>query len=583
MHKMAQLLPRRISIFGLKSFKLMGRIPMKTLRYTLPAILLLGLGILLGWNLQQALSGTDTLASLRKLEEAFLTITQRYVDPVTPEPLVEEAIRAMLKELDPHSVYITAEEMKEIRESYQGSFGGVGIWFEVVNDTARVVATISGGPSETAGLLPGDRIVAINDSSAIGFSSNEIQKRLKGPEGTKVKVTIRRLGVAKPLEFVITRDRIPLYTVDAAYLLDDGQTGYIRINRFAMTTYDEFLQHLDRLLRQGMQRLVLDLRDNPGGIMEAAVELVDEFLPAGQTIVYTRGRIAQADQSHRSTSGGRFESQPLIVLVNQNSASASEIVAGALQDNDRALVVGLRTFGKGLVQNQFTLSDGSVLQLTIARYYTPSGRLIQTPYRNGDEEDYYRQKFANYDAATFHPRDYLNEIPDSLKFQTVHSRIVFGGGGIMPDIVVAPDTTSILLEVSRRNLAFTFVRDWFSKHEQELRQRWTNRRQEFMASFSVDEAMWKAFMEYAHKQGLFNAGAPAARSFTPADAETQRTELSILLKAHLAWQLFGREAWFPLVNQIDPVLQEALKHWDQAETLAAYFQPRKTNSPQKGR
>lgn len=554
----------------------------KSLRYTLPAVLLLALGILLGWNLQQAVSNTDTLASLRKLEEAFLTITQRYVDPVEPEPLAEEAIRAMLTELDPHSVYIPAEEMKEIRESYQGSFGGIGIWFEVVDDTARVVATISGGPSETVGLQPGDRIIQIEDSNAIGLSSNEIQKRLKGPEGTQVKVTIRRLGIREPLSFVITRGRIPLYTVDASYMLDE-KTGYIRISRFAMTTYDEFLDHLDRLKRQGMERLVLDLRGNPGGIMETAVELADELLPEGYTIVYTRGRIAQTQMTRRSTAGGRFETQPTIVLVDRNSASASEIVAGALQDNDRALIVGLRTFGKGLVQNQFPLSDGSAVQLTVARYYTPSGRLIQTPYHGGDLEDYYRQKFADYETTVFHPEDYINVIPDSLKFQTVHGRTVFGGGGILPDVIVPPDTNSILMEINRRNLAATFIRTWFNQHEQEIRQQWNHRKDVFLTSFEVDDALWQSFLSYARQQGLFAADSAATLRFTVAQAEAHRQTLSTLLKAYLAWQLFGREVSIPLFNEIDPMLQEALKHWNRAEALAAHFTLKASDPLRKGR
>lgn len=554
----------------------------KSLRYTLPAVLLLALGILLGWNLQQAVSNTDTLASLRKLEEAFLTITQRYVDPVEPEPLAEEAIRAMLTELDPHSVYIPAEEMKEIRESYQGSFGGIGIWFEVVDDTARVVATISGGPSEAVGLQPGDRIIQIEDSNAIGLSSNEIQKRLKGPEGTQVKVTIRRLGIREPLSFVITRGRIPLYTVDASYMLDE-KTGYIRISRFAMTTYDEFLDHLDRLKRQGMERLVLDLRGNPGGIMETAVELADELLPEGYTIVYTRGRIAQTQMTRRSTAGGRFETQPTIVLVDRNSASASEIVAGALQDNDRALIVGLRTFGKGLVQNQFPLSDGSAVQLTVARYYTPSGRLIQTPYHGGDLEDYYRQKFADYETTVFHPEDYINVIPDSLKFQTVHGRTVFGGGGILPDVIVPPDTNSILMEINRRNLAATFIRTWFNQHEQEIRQQWNHRKDVFLTSFEVDDALWQSFLSYARQQGLFAADSAATLRFTVAQAEAHRQMLSTLLKAYLAWQLFGREVSIPLFNEIDPMLQEALKHWNRAEALAAHFTLKASDPLRKGR
>jgi carboxyl-terminal processing protease len=546
--------------------------------YLIPALLLLIIGTVLGMKIESLLSGNDTFEQLKKLEDAFLVVDRHYVEKVDPKHLSESAIAGMLKALDPHSVFISAEEVAEVQEGYRGSFGGIGIWFEPAateKDTAKVTSTIPDGPSETLGVMAGDRIIAINDSSAIGMNSNAIQKRLKGPVGTKVKMTVKRPGVRQPLEFVITRDRIPLYSIDSSYMVDD-ETGYIRIGRFAMTTHQEFVSRLRELKEQGMNRLILDLRSNPGGIKSAAVNVADELLKEGKTIVYTRGRNPEENEVDRSTPGGLFEENPVIVLVNGGSASGSEIVAGALQDHDRALLVGQRTFGKALVQRPFPLSDGSVLQITVSRYFTPAGRLIQTPYKDGDLESYFEQKMETRKLD-------LDHVPDSLKFRTDHGRIVIGGGGIMPDVVITRDTTlsfyaPLVSAVRERNLDILFVRDWFNRHERSLRDRWKDRREAFMASFTVGPEMWDAFWAYAEKEGelhLVDADSVRAEEgyFDRADAERHRAVLETLLKARLAQRLYRSEAGYPLFNRIEPEFNEALKHWPEAARLAAMQTP----------
>ncbi|QXD15482.1 S41 family peptidase [Rhodocaloribacter litoris] len=544
-------------------------------RSLLFAVILLLLGAALGMQIDAAVSGDDTFEQLKKLEDAFLVIDRQYVEKVNPKVLAESAIAGMLKALDPHSTFIPAEEVAELQESYRGSFGGIGIWFEPAateKDTAKVTSTIPDGPSEMVGLMPGDRIVAINDSSAIGMNSQAIQKRLKGLVGTKVKVTVIRPGARRPLDFVITRDQIPLYSIDSAYMVDD-RTGYVRIGRFAMTTHQEFVEHMRRLKARGMQRLILDLRDNPGGIKQTAVQVADELLKAGKTIVYTRGRNPAESEVDRSTPGGLFEEEPVIVLVNGNSASGSEIVAGALQDHDRALIVGRRTFGKALVQRPFPLSDGSVLQVTVSRYYTPAGRLIQTPYENGDLEGYFEQKVATRELN-------LDEVPDSLKYKTAHGRVVVGGGGILPDVVVTADSTHpflapVVMAVRERALDVRFIRDWFNRHERALREQWADRQEAFMQTFEVDEALWQEFWRYAAEEGPLHlvsdgAAAPAEGRFARSEAEAHRAVLATLLKARLAQRLYRSEAGYPIFNPIEPDFQQAMQLWKRAEALAAF-------------
>ena len=542
--------------------------------YILPAAIVLLVGTLFGMKLESSLSGEDTFDQLRKLKDAFVIINQQYVDDVSSEDVVENAITGMLEGLDPHSSYISRDELAELQESYQGSFGGVGIWFEILRDTARVISTISDGPSEAAGVLAGDRIVAINDSAAVGMSADQVRERLKGRIGTEVDMTVRRALTGREHKVTITRDRIPLYTVDASYMVDD-QTGYIRINRFAMTTFEEFLDALEELKTEGMQRLVLDLRSNPGGIMETAVRMVDEMLSSDEMIVYTRGRDSGAEASFRSRRGGRFADEPIIVLVNEYSASASEIVAGALQDHDRALVVGQRTFGKGLVQNQFPLPDGSMLQMTVAHFYTPSGRLIQTPYESGDQEDYLEEKFRDYNASSFDPSAYVESIPDSLRFRTANGRMVFGGGGILPDYVVARDSAYVLRLVTGSGMDAVYGREWFADNEQSLRVQWTDQQESFLNSFSVSGEMWDGFVDFMTENGITLVDDPDEASLQEArlaraELNEFRPQLEIYLKGRIAQELYGSRAWFDVYRHVDPELTAALSLWDRAETLAAY-------------
>ncbi len=548
--------------------------------YIVPGVLLLILGTLAGMTLESSLSD-DTMSNLRKLEDAFVIINKKYVEDVSAEVMAEKAILAMLKNLDPHSTYVSAKEAKEVQEGYQGSFGGIGIWFEIPrndddysDDTVRVVSTISDGPSELAGIIAGDRIVRIDDSSAVGLSTTDVTKSLKGTIGTQVRVAVKRRGVRDVLEFTLTRDRIPLYTVDASFMVDD-RTGYVRVSRFSMETYDEFMEHVSELEKQGMERLVLDLRSNPGGIMEAAVQIVDEIVPGDNMIVYTQGRNQDATSAYRTRRSGKLESKPVIVLVNEYSASASEIVAGALQDHDRALIVGQRTFGKGLVQNQFPLPDGSFLQMTVARYYTPSGRLIQTPYDDGDQKNYYEHKLASREVATYDPGKYRESIPDSLHFTTEHGRDVFGGGGILPDYVVQPDSSQLMRAVLGSGLDVRFVRQWFIEHEGGLRDTWGDRQEAFAAEFSIADELWDAFWEFSDENGVKISDSeseidPSEGVFARADADERRFELETYLRARVGQELFGNRALYSIFKDIDLELRESMKLWDRAEMLAAY-------------
>lgn len=515
----------------------------------------------------------DTTEQLRKLEEAFLIINRHYVEDVDPAGLAETAIDAMLSALDPHSSYINAEAFTEVAESYRGAFGGIGIWFEIPDsDTAQVVSPIEGGPSEKAGLRAGDRIIAVDDTSVVGAGDDEVKRRLKGPVGTTVEVTLKRLGLMQPFTVTITRDLIPLYSVTSSYMVDNA-TGYIKISRFAQSTYQEFVQAVFELKGRGMQRLLLDLRDNPGGIMGVAVAIVDELLAGEALIVYTEGR-AMPREMFRAGHAGLFESQPVIVLVNRNSVSASEIVAGALQDHDRALIVGQRTYGKGLVQNQFPLPDESRLQMTTARYYTPSGRLIQTPYEEGNREDYLEQKYEGLIKAMQDPDLYADSIPDSLKHVTTHGRTVFGGGGILPDHTIHGDTTMAPLIVAMYDGAlFLAFRSWFDQHEQALRADWEDHQGEFMSSFVFVGPYWNQFWQSAAEAAMpilivDQSPDPSSLRFAAADLEDNRSTLELYFKALLARQLYGARDAYPLFNQIDPAFLESLTLWDQAGELA---------------
>lgn len=552
----------------------------KLRRFLLPAFLLLFIGLALGTHVDALFGGDDTFDQLKKLESAFLLIDRQYVEEIQPEKLVESAILAMLEDLDPHSSYIDAEHVRAVQDEYQGAFGGIGILFEIpVNDTARVSSTIPDGPSETVGIVAGDRMIAVDGESIVGAGSLEIQNKLKGPRNTRVTLTVVRPGLEEPIDFTITRAIIPLFSIDSSYMVDE-RTGYIRIGRFAMTTHEEFLDHLERLKRQGLERLILDLRGNPGGIKRTAVQITDELLGGKGIIVSTRGRDPRENEVDEVTPGGAFDSGPVIVLVDENSASGSEIVAGALQDHDRALIVGKRTFGKGLVQRPFELPDGSLLQMTVAKYYMPSGRLIQTPYENGELDNYYKEKIADFEQATLRPSAYLDDIPDSLKFETRHGRPVYGGGGVMPDIVFAPDSLSPLATPLVRHLqvkgtVFLYVRDLIDGKGAGMRETWKGRQSDFNRQFKVSNSIWTDLVEYAGtKSFTFTPDISAVDHdkgiYTTVELESVRETLETIIKARIAQRIYRSAAWWPVFNTIDPTVNAALDLWTNAETLSAF-------------
>lgn len=539
-------------------------------------------GVVLGMKLTPLFGNDDAVLSLRKLEDAYIVIMSKYVDDVDPAELAESAIRGMLTELDPHSVYIDAERMKQVNEEFDAGYEGIGISYEFVSgpdgrDTLAVLNPLPGGPSDEVGLFTGDRIIAIDGTSAIGFDSDQVKASLKGPRGTTVSVTVRRPGVAEDLSFTIKRDKIPLNTVDSAYMVD-SETGFVKINRFARTTHSEFRQAVISLKEQGMRRLILDLRDNQGGYMDMAVKLTDELLPAGKSIVSAKGRLPDTNESYTARSGGLFETEPVIVLVNHNSASASEIVAGALQDHDRALIVGSRTFGKGLVQKQYALNDGSTLRVTISRYYTPSGRLIQTEYDEGDRESYYVHKLeqAEHDAAVS-LKDIVESAPDSLKYLTDGGRTVLGGGGILPDYLVKPETLSLFMRaVISRNLETHFARIWLDGQAVDFHDTWAAKPEEFVRDFRVDDEILDDFVEFAAERGLTITPGDqltdtlegGKAQFTTADLAADRELLGTLIKGRIATRALDRSWWYPVYHGVDNVMATAAELWPQATQIA---------------
>ena len=526
--------------------------------------LLLCAGILAGAELQSYVADDDTHEAIQRVKNAFLVIENEYVEPLDESALTEAAIKGMLGELDPHSVYIGPERMKEVREDFNASFDGIGIYYEFIDgpaeqDTIAVVNALAGGPSAKAGLHSGDRIVRIGNASAVGFTQDDVARALKGRRGTTIHLEVLRRGISDTLSYEITRGNVPITTLDAAFMIDD-RTGFIRINRFARTTYFEFKRALKRLQKEGMRRLVLDLRDNAGGFMSMAVKVSDEFLAGNQVIVSSRSRHEDFADVMRATDRGSFHEGPLMVLVDENSASASEIVAGALQDHDRALIVGRRTFGKGLVQKQFRLNDGSALRLTISRFYTPSGRLIQTSYGAGEKEAYYEDKRERRrEEAAMTRAQIVADVPDSLLYHTDAGRVVAGGGGILPDILVTPDSLSPFMQsITRGTLLSDFARVWLDRHPVR-RMQMEGDRPGFLHEFAVDEAAMHAFALFAASRDI---------EYSAADMADNRDVLSILIKGHIGRRIYGRPTWYLIYSGHDPMLQRALGSWSMAGDLA---------------
>lgn len=472
-----------------------------------PVVVGIVVGILMGVLIANVsppvLSGDSVGEQVHKFRTILDNASKNYVDEVYPGKLTETAVKAMLAELDPHSIYIPAEQKLREDEDFRGNFEGIGVYFEILHDTATVISPITGGPSEKLGILAGDKIVKINGDNAVKLTDTQIIKRLKGTKGTKVTIGIKRAAEKNLLDFTIVRDKIPIYSVEASFLFEGTDVGIVAINRFAATTVNEFLAAARDLKKRGMKKLILDLRRNPGGYLEQAYELADAFIPAGQKIVYTRGRRSDFNDEYFSTGGGEFEQIPLIVLIDEGSASASEIVAGAIQDLDRGLIVGETSFGKGLVQRPYDLNDGSSYRLTISRYYTPSGRSIQRPYKNAVE---YKRLAGRVEANEGENINHSGEkiASDSTRpiFKTANGRKVYGGGGIVPDYVVKHDTVTKLY----RELVTKVLRDYcdafLSQNGDKLRTNYKTSFAKFYSGYEISKSELAKIVTFARSKGV---------------------------------------------------------------------------------
>lgn len=487
----------------------------------------------------------------RKLATIMTLVERMYVDQVDDDKLADDAIVAILKELDPHSSYLSADAVAEMNEPLEGNFDGIGISFNMMNDTLYVIETIADGPSEKVGVLPGDRIIAVNDTAIAGvnMSTRDIMKRLRGIKGTKVNISVLRKGVNDPIIFQIIRDKIPIYSLDASYMVDD-KTGYIRLSRFGATTVEEFRAALQKLQSQGLENLILDLQSNGGGYLSAATELADEFLDDGKLIVYMEGA-HQPKTTDESTRKGMFESGKLVILVDEGSASASEIVSGAVQDWDRGVIVGRRTFGKGLVQRQFPLPDESMIRLTVARYYTPSGRSIQKPYTSGDRESYNKDLIERYNRGEMMNADSIH-FPDSLKFKTlVNERIVYGGGGIMPDYFVPIDTTEYS-DYSGRVNAMGIV------YRLALQEVDTNREPLLKKYPTVDQFKKDYIVSDDLMDQLIRMATEAKIDYKEEEYIRSKQLLKRRLKAAIARDLYDTSSYFQLINDESLIFKQGL-------------------------
>ncbi len=499
----------------------------------------------------------ETRQNVEKFSSLLQIINYYYVDSTSQNELTETAVVAMLKELDPHSVYLSKEEVQKANEPLVGNFDGVGIQFQIYHDTILVIAAVPGGPSDKLGVMAGDKIITINGVESFGekITNNYVMERLRGPKGTEVTVGILRNNQMPLIDYKIKRDKIPLNSIDATFMLS-SEVGYIKLTRFARTSMIEMKEAIASLKDQGMKDLVLDLRNNSGGFLDIAIDLSDEFLSAQRLIVYTEG-LRSPRIEFKATNKGNFEEGNLIVMVNEGSASASEIVAGAVQDWDRGLVIGRRSFGKGLVQRPFNLPDSSVIRLTTARYYTPSGRSIQKSYEGGNE-DYYADLSNRFKHGEFLTADSI-KFPDSLKFYTPSKRIVYGGGGIMPDVFIPLDTTAsstFYVDLWRKGVFNEFVLSYLENNRSRIIKEYKSFAA-FKASYGIDEAIMSQFLAFAGTKGV-----------EPEDDSMEKSgeEIRYIIKGIIARNLYDANSYFEIISPIDNELMQALEIMQQ-ETL----------------
>lgn len=498
------------------------------------------------------------LNSKNKLDQIINMVERNYVDTVNAKKIVEDAIPEVLKQLDPHTVYIPAKEMQTVNEEMSGNFSGIGVQFIIQNDTVMVIDVISGGPSQKLGIRAGDRIVRVDDSTLVGknITNQVVFRKLRGPKDTKVKVGVWRKGLPELISFNITRGDIPINSVDVSYMIDN-HTGYIKIGRFAEKTYEEYMGALAKLDSGGAGQIIIDLRGNPGGYLRAVIMMVNEVLDKGELIVYTAGR-TQPKREYVAENRGRYFGKRVVVLVDEFSASASEIFAGAVQDNDRGTIIGRRTFGKGLVQEPFPFYDGSVMRLTVARYYTPAGRCIQKSYQQG-ADDYNADITRRYIHGEFEQKDSIH-LADTVKYFTRLKRVVYGGGGIMPDIFVPADTTgnsTYLFKLIQKGLIYQYAFDYADKHREELASLKTG---PDFAALLRSRSILQEFLAYAAKNGVApnEAGIRASSRII----ETQ-------LMAYIARNIIGEEGFYSIISNIDNTLQEAVKSINSKDRLVS--------------
>jgi len=518
-------------------------------------------GVWLGIKLQNRKIGAmlpAKLSSKSKLDMVISLVEGNYVDAVNSKKIVEDAIPEVLKQLDPHTVYIPAKDMQGVSEEMTGNFGGIGVQFSIQNDTVMVIDVISGGPSQKLGIRAGDRIVRVDDSTLVGKSvKNEtVFKKLRGAKGTKVKVSVWRKGLPDLLSFNIIRGDIPIYSVDVSYMIDN-KTGYLKIGRFAERTYEEYMAALAKLEGGGAEQVIIDLRGNPGGYLSAVIRMVNELLDKGELVVYTAGR-TQPKREFTAENRGKYFGRRVVILVDEYSASASEIFAGAIQDNDRGTIIGRRTFGKGLVQEQIPFYDGSAIRLTVARYYTPSGRCIQKPYLKGTD-DYYADITRRYVHGEFEQKDSIH-LSDTMKYFTRLKRVVYGGGGIMPDIFVPADTSgnsSYLFKIMQKGLVYQYAFDYSDKHREELSHLKTGA--EF-TNLLKKRSIMNEFLQYAVKNGVAN---------NEAGIKTSGKIIETQLMAYIARNIIGEEGFYSIISGIDNTLQEAVKTINSKDKLVS--------------
>lgn len=513
--------------------------------------LIISISIVLGITVGTQFSNRKYISNNdRKLNTILNMVSDGYVDTIDVNKIIEQTIPHMLNNLDPHTVYIPAKDLTEVNNELDGSFSGIGISFFIMNDTVRIVEVLSGGPSEKAGLIAGDKIVSVNDTSFTGskVTNQEVFKKLRGIKGSSIKLGIKRSSSDKVLSYDLIRGDIPVNSIDAAYMVEK-EIGYVKINKFARTTYDEFLQALVKLKNEGAERYILDLRGNGGGFMEMAILMANEFLPENSLIVYTQGREKKNNQQFWSDGNGSFQDVELAVLIDEYSASASEILAGAIQDNDRGLIVGRRSFGKGLVQRQFELADSSAIRMTVSRYHTPSGRCIQKDYKKGSDA-YSHDIYDRIISGELSNKDSI-KIDTTNVFQTVHRRKVYGGGGIIPDIFVPSDTsgiTSYYINVSNAGLLQKYAYS-YSEINREDFSKLENYKQ-FLRILPSNNNILNDFVSFAAENGV-----PARWYYINMSKELIVTQI----KALIARDIFGSEAFYPIYNKNDKMIQKAVK------------------------